>query len=152
MARPGPVGKNSRADEWIEVPDVPYEGRSPELPKLPHRRKWYPQVEGWWEQVRRMPHCLLWSPSDWVYALELAYLKQDWWNDYQSDVVYSTKSTEIRRREDVLGTTAEARRKLRIRYVPVELADEKQTPEQQAAAAVEDEVAKARRRRIAEAS
>lgn len=65
-----------------------------------------------------MPHCVLWSPTDWIFGIETAFMKQDWWQEYSSGVVRSTKSTEIRRREDQMGTTVEARRKLRIRYVP----------------------------------
>lgn len=116
MAYTGSAGK---ADGWIEVVDEPYTGpgNDMELPKLPHRRKWAPQVEAWWQQVRRMPHCVLWGPTDWVFAIETAYLKQDFWAEYAGDVVHSTKATEIRRREDQMGTTVEARRKLRIRYV-----------------------------------
>lgn len=110
-------GRGVSAD-WTEVPNTPYEGPSLDLPK--HRRgepKWQPQVEAWWETVRRMPHCILWEESDWLFALETAYMKNDWWMEYHGGVVHSTKSTEIRRREDQMGTTREARRKLRILYV-----------------------------------
>jgi hypothetical protein len=148
MARPGPVG-NPKTD-WIDVPDVPYDGPHPKLPKLPGKQKWFPQVEAWWEQLVQMPHCVLWSPSDWVFAIETAYMKQDWWLEYFGGVVHSTKSTEIRRREDQMGTTVEARRKLRIRYVPAEKAEEKAS-QQQAAGQGNVVSMQERRRRIAEA-
>ena len=137
MAKPGPAGKANKhgrvttAGEWTEVVNLPYEGPSLDLPK-PKRGgpKWLPEVEAWWEQVRRMPHCVLWEPSDWVFALETAYMKLDWWMEYNSGVVHSTKSTEIRRREDQMGTTREARRKLMIRYVePVEDVVEEPEPD-----------------------
>ncbi|MBQ1047873.1 hypothetical protein KBX50_05290 [Micromonospora sp. C51] len=132
MAKPGPTPKankhgRSTSGDWTEVVNEPYTGPALDLPK-PRRGgpKWLPEVEAWWEQVRRMPHCVLWEPSDWVFAVETAYMKNDWWMEYHGGVVHSTKSTEIRRREDQMGTTREARRKLMIRYVdpPTDEVDE----------------------------
>lgn len=114
------LGHTANAD-WTDVPDVPYEGPSLDLPKSPgNRRKWFDPVVAWWQQVRRMPHCGLWSPTDWLFALETAYMKQQYWNDYANGELHSTLATEIRRREDQMGCTREALRKLRIRYVPAE--------------------------------
>lgn len=137
MPKPGPAGKAVKhgrpttSGEWTEVVNVPYEGPSLDLPKTKRGGvKWLAEVEAWWEQVRKMPHCVLWEPSDWVFALETAYLKNDFWQEYFGGVVHSTKSTEIRRREDQMGTTREARRKLLIRYVePVDQVDEELMPE-----------------------
>ncbi len=120
---PNKLGRTTNAG-FTEVPDVPYDGPSMNLPKLPGGMKWLPQVEAWWEQIRSMPHCVLWTPTDWMFALETAYMKQDWWAEYFGGVVHSTKSTEIRRREDQMGTTVEARRKLLIRYVSPEILDD----------------------------
>jgi hypothetical protein len=117
------LGRTSNAG-WIEVADRQYDGPSMNLPKLPGGMKWMPQVEAWWEQIRAMPHCVLWTPTDWLFAIETAYMKQDWWSEYFGGTVHGTKSTEIRRREDQIGTTVEARRKLLIRYVDVELMDD----------------------------
>lgn len=126
MAHRGPtaqrvkLGHSSTAD-WTDVPDVPYTGPSLDLPKSPgNRRKWFDPVVAWWQQVRQMPHCVLWSPTDWLFALETAYMKQQYWNDYNNGELHSTLATEIRRREDQMGCTREALRKLRIRYMPVE--------------------------------
>lgn len=124
MARPGPtqsarrLGHSQNAD-WTEVPNRPYEGTSPELPKLPGRAKYHPLVTCWWEMVRIMPHCARWAPTDWQYAVETALLKHYFWVDASGGEVKTTAATEIRRREDNMGTTEEARRKLRIRYVDV---------------------------------
>ncbi|MBF9135303.1 hypothetical protein I0C86_41365 [Plantactinospora sp. S1510] len=109
--------------DWNDVPAVDYTGPSPDLPEYPEF-EWNFRVREWWEMVRRMPHCALWSEMDWDFALVTAFMWQDWWRNYFSDeTVHANKSTEIRRREDQIGTTAEARRKLRIRYVePAELA------------------------------
>ncbi|MEU7905301.1 hypothetical protein [Actinoplanes sp. NPDC049118] len=83
---------------------------------------WFPQVTAWWEQLRIMPHCVLWAPTDWLFAIETAYLKQDFWTSYFSGELHATKATEIRRREDQMGVTREARRKLLIRYTDPKLA------------------------------
>jgi hypothetical protein len=127
MAHRGPAaktvkhGRTPNAD-WTEVVDTPYTGPSPELPKLSHRRRWNEMVVQWWEQVRTMPHCVLWRNTDWMFAIETALQKHDY---YADDDRKTTAATEIRRREAQLGTTAEARRQLRIRYVPAaEVVDE----------------------------
>ncbi len=123
MAHPGPLSKSvrhghSKNAEWTDVVAVAYEGPWPELPRLPGRRRWNELVLQWWEQVRAMPHCALWTPTDWLFCIETAFMKQQFWVDYADGKLQSTTATEIRRREDQMGTTAEARRKLRIRYVP----------------------------------
>lgn len=114
-------GRTPSAD-WTEVADVPYTGPSPELPKLPNRARWNDLVVQWWGQVRTMPHCVLWRPTDWMFAVETAMQKHDYYADSERK---TTAATEIRRREAQMGTTSEARRQLRIRYVPgPELDDE----------------------------
>lgn len=105
--------------EWISVPDVPYTGPSPDLPTRPRRKKWHPMVETWWEQVRQMPHCVLWRAVDWTFALETAFQKQAYWEACDENEQTTTAAVEIRRREDQMGTTVEALRKLRIRYDPI---------------------------------
>jgi hypothetical protein len=123
---PSKLGRTTNAG-WTEVPDLAYAGPSMNLPKLPGGMKWLPQVEAWWEQIRAMPHCVMWTATDWMFAVETAYMKQDWWSEYFGGTVHSTKSTEIRRREDQMGTTVEARRKLLIRYVDPGLLDTDET-------------------------
>lgn len=124
MARPGPAakavkhGRTPNAD-WTEVTDTPYPGASPDLPRLPNRQKWHPMVEQWWAQIREMPHCVLWRPSDWTFAMETAYQKQAYWKLAETGEQTTTAAVEIRRREDQMGTTIEALRKLRIRYLPL---------------------------------
>lgn len=111
-------GRTPNAD-WTDVRDEAFAGPSPELPKLAGRKRWTDLVVQWWEQVRVMPHCVLWTATDWQFALETALMKDQFWRDYALGDMKSTAATEIRRREALLGTTAEARRQLRIRYVPV---------------------------------
>lgn len=126
MARPGPEPKNparahghNNSGGWIDVVNAPYDGPGSErdLPPLPGGMQWLPQVTGWWEIVRVMPHCRLWAASDWLFALTTAYQWQDWWSNFFGGAIPASASTELRRREDQMGYTLEARRKLGIRYI-----------------------------------
>jgi len=126
MALPGRAPKDVRlgrglSAEWTEVPNTPFTGPSPELSD---DVDWDPRVRSWWQMVRRMPHAVLWSEMDWHEALVTAYMWQDWYSDFFAEgSIHANKSTEIRRRCDNLGTSMEARRKLRIRYVDTEEPD-----------------------------
>ena len=105
--------------DWTEVPNSPYEGDVPELPmqRTVLTRDGQEQVAlqpltlRWWETVSRMPHCSLWTESDWMFALSTATV---------ADAAFcgvASAATELRNREKVMGTTVEFRRDLRIRYV-----------------------------------
>lgn len=111
------LGHSPGSTEWTDVPDVPYDGPSPDLPVLPRRKRWHEDVEAWWKLVRTMPHCRLWSPTDWAFAIQTARYKEQEARDLADGSLKTTLATEIRRREDQMGYTMEARRKLRIRYV-----------------------------------
>lgn len=126
-AKPSKLGHSPTAD-WTDVTDVPYDDKGAHaLPKSPGgRRKWHQQVVDWWEEVRQMPHCALWTPTDWRFALDTAHMREHYWRELDEGEMKSTLATEIRRREDQMGTTAEARRKLRIRYVSPEDANKRQ--------------------------
>ena len=94
--------------QWVDVPDVPYAGPRPRLPL----RDWHPSTRRWWATVSKMPHCVLWAASDWEFAITTALV---------ADAFFATGSAgaavELRQREKLLGTTLDARRDLRIRYV-----------------------------------
>ncbi len=144
MALRGPAGKANKhghtlSADWIDVLDVPYTGPSSDLPLLAKRRKWTDLTVQWWEQVRTMPHCVLWSPTDWHFAVETALMKDQFWRDYAEGEMKSTAATEIRRREGVLGTTAEARRQLRIRYVPAGEVPDDEAPDRPAVVQEQEE-------------
>lgn len=124
MALPGREPKDRRHGrtplaEWTEVVDRPQPGRK--LPTFSGVR-WRAPVRDWWETVSTLPHTALWNEGDWQFAVDTALLKQQWWDQFTSKTTtpHTTLVAEIRRREDQLGTTVEARRKLRIRYVPAE--------------------------------
>jgi hypothetical protein len=113
--------------DWITVVDQPYDGERPTLPRA-RRVEWtdrelgrqsemqplQPITRAWWERIASMPHCVLWSDADWQYAVTTALV---------ADAVFAGDvrlAGELRQRERVLGTTLDARRDLRIRYVPLE--------------------------------
>lgn len=109
--------------EWTEVPASPFEGRPPVT--LPTKRtvvmdgaacevRLSRLTRDWWRRISRMPHCRIWTESDWSFALATALV---------ADAFFSgqvTAAAELRQREKILGTTADARRDLRIRYVEPE--------------------------------
>ncbi|HEX6685752.1 MAG TPA: hypothetical protein VF062_23455 [Candidatus Limnocylindrales bacterium] len=104
--------------DWAEVEDIPYTGERPRLPQrfrtdpetgTSVRVSWPARTKGWWDIVSRMPHCRLWSASDWEFAIETA--------EVHARFAEGTNATELRIRQKLLGTTADARRDLRIKYV-----------------------------------
>jgi hypothetical protein len=58
-----------------------------------------------------MPHCSLWSLSDWSFAFDTGVVHAAFAN---GDV---RQAAELRLREATLGTTVQSRRHLRLRYV-----------------------------------
>lgn len=130
--KPKPDGqarnRNAPTHDWTEVVDEPYAGPRPELPETrtvmaqfgPQEVPLRAMTSVWWESTSTMPHCILWTPSDWSFALTTALV---------ADAAFSGgvgAATELRNREKVLGTTVDYRRDLRIRYI--DPAAEKATP------------------------
>lgn len=117
------VHRNKPAVNWTDVVNVPYEGPRPELPETREvinkagDVSVYPIPEStkdWWDAVTRMPHCVLWSPSDWAFCADTALVHA------QAVTGVISAMAELRMREKILGTTFDARRDLRIRYVDPE--------------------------------
>jgi len=107
--------------EWIEVTDEPFEGPVPvklptrrvlTSPEGPYQVPVHPMTRQWWRTVSRMPHAVLWSTSDWQFTLATALVADDLHHGR------TTAAVELRQREKILGVTVDARRDLRIRYVP----------------------------------
>lgn len=73
--------------------------------------RWPSETRKWWRTVSRMPHCVLWNESDWQFALDTAMVAAAF---HSGD---ARVANELRQREKIMGTTADARRDLRIRYV-----------------------------------
>lgn len=76
--------------------------------------RWPAETRRWWRAVSRMPHASLWTDSDWQYALDTACVAAAF---HAGD---ARMAAELRQREKVLGTTQDARRDLRLRYVEPE--------------------------------
>lgn len=112
--------KQRLAHDWIEVVDRPYDGPIPfSLPATriiktsegPERVPLLPETRRWWATVSTMPHCTLWAESDWLFAWSTALV---------ADLAFrgvTSATSELRQRENVLGTTIDSGRSLRIRYV-----------------------------------
>jgi hypothetical protein len=99
------------AHDWTEVLDVPFED-GPPLPRTqPNGQAWPKAAIAWWDAVSRMPHCVLWKEGDWLFALTTAVIAAAF---YRGNLKLAQ---ELRQRERLLGTTADALRDLRIRYV-----------------------------------
>lgn len=73
---------------------------------------WPAATRRWWRAVSTMPHCATWHDSDWQYAIDSASVAAAF---HSGDMRWAG---ELRARERVMGTTADARRDLRVRYVP----------------------------------
>jgi hypothetical protein len=73
----------------------------------------------WWQVVSSMPHCALWTPSDWEFAFATALVADAFfYGDRPS-------GARLAAREKVLGVTLDSRRDLRIRYVAPKAATDK---------------------------
>lgn len=134
--------------DWTEILDLPFDGPVPV--KLPAKRVLsssegpyevtvHPMTRQWWKTLAAMPHAVLWTESDWMFALQTALVADDLHHGR------TTAATELRQREKILGTTVDARRDLRIRYVPE--MDEAEAEPMPGEAAPQDELA-ARRARL----
>lgn len=114
--KPKPAGqainRNKPVHDWTEVVDVPFEG-GPDLPEMrADGRRWPDRTREKWDAWRSMPHCKLWGPAEWNFALDTIELAATF-----HDTGESKYATELRNRERILGTTGDFLRDLRIRYV-----------------------------------
>lgn len=105
-----PRNRNVKTYEWAPVKNTPFAGPSPDLPAKSGRQRWHRETLAWWDAVRRMPHCRLWTESDWRFAIETAVLVEEFWRGELK------VAAELRLRSAKLGLTHEDRLKLRIRY------------------------------------
>lgn len=99
------VHRNPLVHDWTEVVAVPYAGERPAIGRAPAATK------RWWTVISTMPHCVLWTPADWQFAVDTVRIHAAF---ARGDMV---RAQELRVREKVMGTTLDARRDLRIRYV-----------------------------------
>lgn len=98
------------------MPNRPFDGEVPELPK--RRGGWSERARRKWAAWSSMPHCRLWGEAEWEFAIDSLEIAARF---YAGD---RPAATELRNREKQLGTTADYRRDLRIRYVDPDAQDE----------------------------
>lgn len=104
--------RNKPPHQWIEVEDRPFSNRYHRLPTtMPDGRPWPEATQRWWSAVSQMPHCRFWKRADWQFALDTALIAAAF---HSGDI---KQAVELRQREKVMGTTLDARRNLRIRYI-----------------------------------
>lgn len=117
--------------EWTEVENVPFDSAPPLRARstggvsvmavgAANSEDWPSATLGWWRAISRMPHCKLWDAAAWEFAMDSAEIHartMEAWRGYTGP--------EIRAREKVMGTLADYRRDLRIRYVkPADAAEQ----------------------------
>lgn len=117
------LNRTKPVHDFVDIPDLPYLGPVPV--ELPGTREatapfgdtytihTHDLTKQWWSVLTRMPHCVLWGEAEWQYALATALVADEFFHGRMA------AATELARREKVLGATWDARRSLRIRYVPV---------------------------------
>jgi len=114
----------ARIHEFIEVPNVPFPNPPALLPRAAQGETawadagvipgdgWPEATKHWWDVISTMPHCTLWTSSDWAFAQATAECHArfaEGWKGYTGG--------ELRQREKLLGVFLDARRDLRIKYV-----------------------------------
>jgi len=114
------VNRNQPTHDWTIISASPYTGPRPELPLTRQIMVKNGEVvvvpvedrtRDWWRAISSMPHCILWIDADWAFALDTAMV-------HASSVYGSvTAAAELRQRERILGSTLDARRDLRLKYV-----------------------------------
>ena len=106
------INRHPPFHRWTEVEDAPYDG----WPAVPKRRRsgepWPDGIRDKWAAWSSMPHCRLWQPSDWEFAIDALEVAAKF---YEGGTV--GMAAELRNREKVMATTSDARQGLRIRYV-----------------------------------
>lgn len=89
---------------------MPFED-APKLPRRCNGRSWPARTRAKWKAVSTMPHCALWRPPDWQFAFDAMEIAA---RLHEGEV---RLAAELRARERVMGTTADALAGQRIRYV-----------------------------------
>jgi len=117
------VTRHKPTVDWTDVPNTLFAGVVPALPEVREIANKAgditvhpipPQTLTWYTAVTTMPHCVLWSPSDWAFCLDTALIHA------QAVTGVVSAMSELRQREKIMGTTVDSRRDLRIRYVEPE--------------------------------
>lgn len=112
---PKPDGQRRRhaapAHGWTEIERTPFAGRP--LPQRPGGGRWPRGTAETWRAWSRMPHCSLWTESDWRFAVESLAVAAAF---YETGT--AAAAAELRIRQAAMGCTLAGRQGLRLRYVP----------------------------------
>ncbi len=92
------------------------------LPPLPdingQPQEWCVRTQEWWDDYRTSPQAKLMQTTDWNVLLLAAFIHNEIWRDDRTKAHAASSlallASELRRREDAVGGTFEARAKLRI--------------------------------------
>lgn len=117
-----------KPQEFTEVPEVPFENAPPLRPRATggvsvmavgaaNSEDYPPATRGWWRAISRMPHAALWDEAMWELAMDAAEVHartMEAWRGYTGGQLLAFCKQ--------LGTTADYRRDLRIKYVPAKTA------------------------------
>lgn len=79
------------------------------LPPLPEEVPWPDKTRQWWRSLPDTPGADSWSASDWEFLMTTALVHADVWGNQNFD-----RLAELRVREQEMGITPSARRKLGI--------------------------------------
>lgn len=123
---------------YLNIPNVPYvptkdEAKCPVVNAPAETRRW-------WKMVSTLPHCLHWEEGEWEYARATAVIHAAFMGGRP------TLAKELRDRERAIGTTEDARRALRIRYIGE--AEPEQEPAKEGEPARPVPIDRARRERL----
>jgi hypothetical protein len=124
-AKPKPPGHavtRHKALDWTEVPDAPFTGGPPLRQYRRNGKPWPEACKRKWDAWRSMPHAAIWTPSDWEFAFDSIEIAATMMGGFDTEPD-PRAATELRNREKVMGTTADYRRDIRVRYVPADDAE-----------------------------
>jgi hypothetical protein len=120
--KPKPAGQAINRNpklEWTEVDNVPFTGGIKLGPKMPNGKPWPETVRSRWNVYSTMPHCKLWTASDWRFAIDTLLIATKFEENHDCRV-----AAELRNREKVMGTTMDFRREIRVRYIEPKQGDD----------------------------
>jgi len=102
--------------------------RGTELPSLPSKygKGWCAATQRWWDMYRRSPQAKLMQDSDWEVLYSAALIHHQIFDDEYglSPTAMVNLLAELRRREDAVGGTFEARARLRITVITDQSAED----------------------------
>lgn len=118
-AKPKPEGHavtRHKPLDWTEVPNVPFTEGPALRPNRRNGKPWPEAAKRKWAAWSTMPHCKTWTPTDWEFAFDSIEVAAAFIGGFDQEP-NPTFAAELRNREKVMGTTADYRRDIRVRYV-----------------------------------